>query len=331
MRAFIKDIAYVLPKKIVTNDDLICEFPEWNAEKITEKIGVNKRHIVTSETATDMAVEAAEKLFAHGLVEKNEVDFILFCTQSPDYKLPTSACIIQDRLGLPKELGALDFDLGCSGYEYGLALSKGLILAGIAQNILLLTGDTYSKYIHPKDKGNRTIFGDAASATIISNNGFAEIGEFVLGTDGKGKDNLIIKTGAAKIPEKKGDLSFDTKGTPSSSDYLFMNGAEIFTFTLSVVPKMINDVLKMNGLNKSEISLFIFHQANKYLLNHLRKKLKINEDLFYMNLFDIGNTVSSTIPIALCDAYKEGKVLGNVLLAGFGVGYSWGSTILKIH
>lgn len=329
-QAYIKDIAYHLPEKVVTNEELVKEFPEWSVEKIADKVGVNERRVVVEETATDLAVLASEKLFCKGTVQKEDIDFVLFCTQSPDYKLPSSACIIQDRLGLSTKCGAFDFNLGCSGYEYGLAVAKGLVVAGIAKNVLLLTGETYNKYIHERDKGNRTIFGDGATSTVISTEGFAEIGEFSLGTDGSGAKNLIVKSSGARFPEKFNDLTFDEGGNPVSSDHLFMDGQEIFMFTLMKVPKMVKDVLAKNELQKEDVSLFVFHQANKYMLEHLRKKLKIDGDKFFVNLANVGNTVSSTIPIALCDARKQGLLKGNILLAGFGVGLSWGATVLRI-
>lgn len=331
MEAFIKDIAYYLPERIVTNEELVKDFPEWSVEKIAEKVGVNERRIASGdETATDLAIHAADMLFKKGMVDKGDVDFVLFCTQSPDYKLPSSSCIIQDKLGLKTNCGAFDFNLGCSGYEYGLAVAKGLIAGGVAKNVLLLTGETYNKYLHPRDKGNRTIFGDAASATIISTEGFAKIGEFSLGTDGSGANYLIVKNGGARNPELGSDVVFDEGGNPVGADYLFMDGQEIFMFTLMKVPKMIKEVLAKNSLQKEDIDLFVFHQANKYMLEHLRKKLKIEDDKFFVNLAKLGNTVSSTIPIALCEAREKEQLKGNVLLAGFGVGLSWGATIITI-
>ena len=331
MRAFIKDIATALPQKVVTNEELVKVFPEWSVDKIAQKVGISERRVADlSETSSDLAYSATEKLLAKGTVNKEDIDFILFCTQSPDYILPPSACIIQDRLGLSTKCGAFDFNLGCSGYEYGLAVAKGLLLSGIASNVLLLTGETYNRFIHPRDKGNRTIFGDGASATVISSEGFAEIGEFSLGTDGSGANHLMIKSGGARFPEKFHDLTYDEGGNPISSDYLYMNGQEIFAFTLSRVPKMIKEVLAKNHLLEEEIDLFVFHQANKYMLEHLRKKLVISEDKFVNNIDKVGNTVSSTIPIALCDARDQGRLKGNVLLAGFGVGFSWGATVLRI-
>jgi len=331
MKSYIKAISYVLPDKIVTNEDLVKEFPEWTVEKIAGKVGVEERHVVTeNETAADLAVKAAEKLFTEHNIDRNSIDFVLFCTQSPDYFLPTSACIIQNSLGLRTDIGALDFNLGCSGYIYGLSLAKGLIFAGIVKNVLLLTGETYSKHIHPKDKGNRTIFGDAATATLISVEGFAEIGEFSLGTDGRGAENLMVKKGAMRCPNLLNDIVFDENCNPKSSDYLFMDGGEIFNFTSEAVPVLVEQILERNQLKLENIHLVVFHQANKYMMNYLRKLIGIDPDNFYIYLEKVGNTVSSTIPIALYNAQKEGKLTGNILLAGFGVGYSWGGVILKI-
>jgi len=332
MKIFIKAISYYLPNKIVTNEDLVKEFPEWTVEKVACKVGVNQRHVVgENETASDMATQAAEKLFVEHTIDRSSIDFVLLCTQSPDYFLPTSACLIQNRLGLSTSCGALDFNLGCSGFIYGLSLAKGLIAAHIAKNVLLLTAETYTKHIHPKDKGNRTIFGDASAATLISTDGYASIEDFCLGTDGRGAENLMVKKGGLRQPNSKDDLVFDEGGNPSSSDYLYMNGGQIFNFTSAVVPLLVEQVLGKNQLSKDEIQLFVFHQANKYMMNYLRKLIDIEPERFYYCLEKVGNTVSSTIPIALYEAMKENKIQkeSNVLLAGFGVGYSWGGTLLK--
>ena len=332
MQAYIKAITYVLPDKEVTNEDLVAEFPEWSVEKIADKVGINKRYIAAAnETSADLAVKAAERLFAENSDLKREtIDFVLFCTQSPDYFLPTSACVIQDRLGLPTSCGALDFNLGCSGYVYGLSLAKGLLLGGIAKNILLLTGETYSKFMHPKDKGNRTIFGDAGSATLISSEGFAEIGNFSLGTDGRGAENLMVKSGGMRFREQINDLQFEENGNPRSSDYLYMNGSEIFNFTIDAVPPLIEDTLAKNALTREDVDGYVFHQANKFMINFLRKKLKIEPEKFFTYMSEVGNTVSNTIPIVLTEKLNENALKGNIILAGFGVGYSWGGTVLKL-
>jgi 3-oxoacyl-[acyl-carrier-protein] synthase-3 len=331
-KAFIKGISYYLPEKILTNEQLISEFPEWTVEKIAKKIGIEERHIAAqSETSVDMAVKTSEILFYDYRIDKNIIDFVLLCTQSSDYFLPTSACVIQNRLGLPMSCGALDFNLGCSGFVYGLALAKGLIISNVAKNVLLITSETYSKYIHPKDKGNRTIFGDAAAATLVSTDGIAKILDFSLGTDGAGSNNLIVRTGGLRQPEKTGEICFDETNTPISDDYLYMNGSEIFTFTLDAVPTLVDNTLMKNKLIKEDIDLFVFHQANKYMMDFLRKKIKIEDNRFYYCLSKMGNTVSSTIPIALYEAMKDNTIQkGNkIMLAGFGVGYSWAGNVLQ--
>ena len=330
-KAFIKYVAYCLPEKVVTNEAIVNDFPEWSVEKITEKVGVNQRHVAAEdETATDLAEKAAIKLIEENNIDKDIIDFVILCTQSPDYFLPTSACLLQTRLGLRQDIGAFDFNLGCSGYVYGLSIAKGLIAGGIAENVLLLTAETYNKYLHPKDKGNRTIFGDAASATLVSVDGVAEVLDFALGTNGKGANNLIVKSGASRMPENQNDLTFDKNGNPISSDYLFMNGAQIFAFTQRNVPKVINEVLEKNNLAKEDIDMFVLHQANRYMLDFLRNKMDIPEDKFYIFMENVGNTVSNSIPLCLVEARKENRLKGNVLLCGFGVGYSWGAVILKM-
>ncbi|MBQ7697101.1 MAG: ketoacyl-ACP synthase III [Paludibacteraceae bacterium] len=330
-KAFINDIAYYLPEKVLTNEQIAKEFPEWSADKVASKVGITERHIsAPDETATDMAYKAALKLFDQG-IDRSIVDFVLLCTQSGDYFLPSSACLLQDRLGLSTHSGALDFNLGCSGYEYGLAIAKGLIVSGVAENILLLTSETYTKYIHPQDKGNRTIFGDGASASLISTDGFAEIGEIVVGTDGSGAENLIVKSLGARHKTMLNDLRIDNEEGLISGDYLYMHGGNVFNFTANVVPPMVEELLQKSHLKQEDVDLWIFHQANKYMINYLRKLLDIENEKFYIYMEFVGNTVSSTIPIAMVEARKEGRLRGNVLLAGFGVGLSWGGVMLRIN
>lgn len=330
--AFIKAISYYLPERIITNEELLKEFPEWSVDKVAAKVGVNSRHVAAeNETAGDLAEKAAMKLFDEYDIDPKSIDFLMLCTQSPDYFLPSTSCILQDRLGIPTSAGAFDYNLGCSGYIYGMAMAKGLIAAGIAKNVLLLTAETYNKYLHPSDKSNRSIFGDGAAACLISTEGFAEIGEFSLGTDGSGANNLIVKTGAARQKNMTGEFVEDDEGHIWYDDYLYMNGGNIFNFTLEAVPAMMKDILSKNNLEKEQIDYYLFHQANKFMLNTIRKVCVLPKDKFYTNLANTGNTVSSTVPIALCDARDAGKLKGNVLLAGFGVGLSWGATIIKCN
>ena len=330
--AYIKGISYYLPERVVTNEELLKEFPEWSVDKVAKKVGVNSRHLAAEdETAGDMAEKAARKLFEEYNVSQSDIDFVMLCTQSPDYFLPSTACILQHKLGIPTTAGAFDYNLGCSGCVYGLAMAKGLIAAGIAKNVLVLTAETYSKYLHPSDKSNRSIFGDGAAACLVSTEGFAEIGEFSLGTDGAGAENLIVKTGAARCKQVTGNVSEDEDGHQRYDDYLYMNGSAIFNFTLEAVPAMMKDILTKNNMTPDDVEYYVFHQANKFMLNTIRKVCVLPKDKFYVNLEETGNTVSSTVMIGLKQCIEAGTITQGmkVMVSGFGVGLSWGGTILK--
>ena len=336
-QAAIKAIASYLPEGKLSNDTLEEEFPEWNTKTIYEKTGISERGVTSAEEcASDLGVAAVNRLFDNGVCKPQEIDFLLFCTQSPDYFLPTTACLIQDRLNLPITCGALDFNLGCSGFVYGLSLAKGLIETHVAQNILLITAETYTKYIHSTDRSVRTIFGDGASATLVSclETDRTLIGPFVFGTNGKGGENLIVPAGGLRNPiTSESSLEKEQKGGVfRSQKSLFMNGPKILIFTLKNIPILVQDLLKKSGLAMSEIDYFVFHQANKFMLERLRDKLKIPEKKFCINMENYANTVSSTIPMALEIAFQQKDIQsGNkVLIAGYGVGYSWAGTIIEI-
>lgn len=331
-KAYIKGISYYLPERVLTNEELVREFPEWSVEKVADKVGVQTRHLAgENETAGDMAEKAARALFKEYSIDPATIDFVMLCTQSPDYFLPSTACVLQNKLGIPTSAGAFDYNLGCSGCIYGMAMAKGLIAAGIAKNVLLLTAETYNKYLHQDDKSNRSIFGDGAAACLISTEGFAEIGEFVLGTDGAGAEHLIVRTGAARHKLPTGVQDEDSEGHIRRDDYLYMNGGAIFNFTLDAVPAMMRQLLEKNVLKKDDIDYFVFHQANKFMLNTIRKVCVLPKDKFYINLKHVGNTVSSTVLIGLKESIKSGQIQERmkVMACGFGVGLSWGGTILN--
>ena len=334
--ARLKDIAVYLPEAVLGNDELAQLYPEWPAEKILEKTGIRERRIAGEyQTAGDMAYEAARNLFAQGQITATDVDFIILCTQAPEYVLPTTACILQDRLGISRQVGALDINLGCSGFVYGLSLAKGLIETGAARCVLLLTADTYSKYIHPLDKSVRTLFGDAAAATAIVASDIEDeaIGPFVFGTDGSGAKNLIVEAGMYRVP-KSCETSIertDLSGNVRSRDNLYMNGAEVMAFSLKEVPKAADALLLKAGKTKEDIDFFVLHQANKFMLEALRKKLKAPPEKLPMLMEDCGNTVSSTIPIALFKLHQQGRLKAGhqLMLIGFGVGYSWAACLFQ--
>ena len=331
MKACINAISFYQPEQIISGEEFQKLLPKTDVAKVEKVIGVLEHHVAPDNvTASDLAVKAAEKLFKENSIIPKDIDFIIFCTQSADYFLPSTACIIQSRLGIPKTAGAYDYDLGCSGYIYGLMMAKGFIFAGIAKNILLLTGDTMSKNFHPEDN-NRLLFGDAATATLISTDGKAEIGDFVLGSDGTGYDKLIVKNGAFRHRKLTGKVCVDDSGNKRYEDFFYMDGESIFNFTLDCVPKLINDVNEKNHLHNDDIDYYVFHQPNKFMLNTIRKIVKIPKEKFYIDIEKNGNTTSSTVPIGLKKSIDAGNIhTGNVvMIAGFGVGLSWGGTVLK--
>jgi 3-oxoacyl-[acyl-carrier-protein] synthase-3 len=335
-RACIKAVASFLPAGKLTNEQLAKELGDWDAAKILEKTGIAVRHIAgKEECASDLGVGAARRLFESGACAPADVDFLLFCTQSPDYFLPTTSCLMQQRLGLRTDCGAADFNQGCSGYVYGLAFAKGLIESGSARNVLLVTAETYSKFINPQDRGVRTIFGDGAAATLVSGVESEDelLGPFVFGTDGRGACNLIVPAGGAR--RVGGTEAVAASGGASdewrSERDLYMNGPEIFNFTLQTVPHATAMLLERGGVGAEDVDLFVLHQANKFMLERLRAKMKIPEAKFWLDMESSGNTVSSTIPIALEAATRDGRLKtgDRAALVGFGVGYSWAAALMR--
>lgn len=329
--ARIAAIATYLPDRVLSNNDLAELYPAWPAAKILEKTGIRERRVAAEgETATDLAYAAAAKLFDSGVIAREDVDFLILCTQAPDYILPTSACILQHRLGLPTTVGALDINLGCSGFVYGLSLAAGLIASGAATNVLLLTADTYSKFIHPGDKSVRTLFGDGAAATLVQTEkpgDTAAIGPFVFGTDGSGADSLIVEAGAARLARsaETAEETTDRTGNVRSRDHLYMNGGAVLNFTLREVPRAVAELMTKTDTTTNDYDKFVLHQANKFMLDALQKKLDVPPELVSRHFEATGNTVSSTIPFVLEREMAEGACSpgARMMLVGFGVGLSW--------
>lgn len=324
--AYITKISYYLPEHIEENEP----------GRLRKKTGIERRHLCDeSMTAADMAQIAAEQLFSSG-IDKGIIDYLIFCTQSPDYFLPTTACILQDKLGLDFHIGALDFNLGCSGYIYGLGLAKGLIESNQANNVLLLTAETYSKYINPQDNTVKPLFGDAATATLISAKptDYSGITGLTYGTDGSGAEKLIVPVGATRFPYETTPLKEfkDSYDNVRTNRNLYMDGSGIMNFALEVVPKTIDAILKKTSKQIKDVDYFIFHQANNFMLKYLQEKCNLMNKPYWNDVRNYGNTVSNSIPIALFDMLKQSKKreLKNVMLLGFGVGLSWGGCIVDL-
>jgi len=337
MKSYISDISYYLPEHILNNNELESIFASsWTSDKIFEKTGILERRISgKEETSSDLAYKAALSLFKKSNKVPSDVDYLIFCSQTHDYLLPSTACILQNRLGLRKDVGAIDVSLGCSGFIYSLSLAKSLIESGQVRRVLILTSDTYSKLIHPKDKSVRTIFGDGAAAILIDSidSCFEYISKFFFGTDGSGYKNLIVEDSLFRSPKNsKSHTEFEDRfGNIRTKESLFMNGSEIMAFTLDEVPKNINTALADLQLTKNNIDFFVFHQANKFILDQLIKKIEIPQEKVPICLKYMGNTVSSSIPITLSILINQEKIKkgSKIMIIGFGVGYSWGCCVLN--
>lgn len=319
-------IASFVPEPTESNDDLAAQNPNWDMDLIYQKTGIRTRHIASPEQcASDLGVEAAERLFAQHDIERDSIDYLLFCTQTPDYPLPTTACLVQDRLGLRTSIGALDYNLGCSGYVYGLSLAEGLIRSEAAERVLLITAETYSKYIHPSDRSLRTIFGDGATATLIEAADQPSMGHFVFGTDGNGADTLMVTDGGARTP----DLAIKPRKRKRWPSRLYMDGPELLQFALGVIPKAVDQVLAKAGLSRHEVDFYLMHQATSYLLEHVRNRMQLEHKELPVELAEHGNTVSCTLPI-LIESMRDQRRLApgrQSVIVGFGVGLSWAACL----
>jgi 3-oxoacyl-[acyl-carrier-protein] synthase-3 len=297
-------------------------------EQIALKTGVRQRHIAAAdELPSDLAVAAAERLFQEHAIDRTSIDWILFCTQTPDYPLPTTACLIQERLGLDTRVGALDFNLGCSGFVYGLSLAEGLIRGGMARRVLLLTAETYSKYIHPDDRSLRTIFGDAAAATLIEAAEEPSLCGFVFGTDGRAADTLMVTEGGMRTPE----TALAPRKRQRWRSKLYMDGPELITISLEIIPKLVDDVLRAGKTRREAIDLFLMHQATRLMLEQIAGRMRLSEQQMPIMLEEYGNTVSSTLPLLIYDLRRAGRIRRGTqsLLVGFGVGFSWAGCLWK--
>ena len=320
--AAVGNISIHLPERIETNEELSADNPRWDMDLIASKTGVYERRIAADgETSADLGVKAAQKLFEEHNVDPKSIDFLLFCTQTPDYPLPTSACLIQDRLGLPTSAGALDFNLGCSGFVYGLSLADGLIRSGAAKRILFITSETYSKFIDKNDRSLRTIFGDGAAATLIESSDQQQLSAFKFGTDGSGADTLIVSGGG----HRKADDAIGPRKRKRWKSALYMDGPALIQFTMGSIPGLVESILKEESLTQEDVDLFLFHQATLKMLDQVRQTAGIDSAKFPIRMEKVGNTVSSTLPILIHQLRESGELTPDSanMLIGFGVGWSW--------
>jgi 3-oxoacyl-[acyl-carrier-protein] synthase-3 len=330
----ITNISYYLPEKIVTNSELATQNPSWEMSSVEQKAGVYSRHIAApNETAFDLALHATKKLFQENDQLESQIDGIIFCTQSPDYIMPSNSHLLHAALDLKDNVLAFDYNLACSGYIYGLALASSLIQSRLASTILLVTADTYSKHINPKDRSARVLFGDGAAVSVISANDHSQILAIELCTHGKEYSKFYIPAGGMRLPcsaETKVEHT-DRAQNVRTKEQIHMDGLGVWSFINSAIPPHINKLLDKNNLTLDKIDQFIFHQASQMTLDSLTKVLKVDPTKVYINMKDTGNLVSASIPVALSRATSEGKLKRGdlALLCGFGVGLSYGSVLIR--
>jgi 3-oxoacyl-[acyl-carrier-protein] synthase-3 len=329
----ISAVSFHLPETSYSNEDFFREFPEMKGKSL-EKTGVVHRKVVQpGDVPSDLALKAAEKLMEEHKIDRDEIDLLVYCSLDFDYYTPTTSTVIHGKLGLKNSCGAFDFSLGCSAYVYALATINGLMATTGVRNALLLTASGLTRFMNKKDKSNRFLFGDAGTATFITNSGKGKIGPFVFGTDGKGFEKIIVRDGYMRNPISETSYieTTDEYGNVNSPANFYMDGLATFLFGVRRVPPMISELLQKANLSVSDIDLFIFHQPNVFLNETLRKKIGIPEEKFVHCMENFGNTVQATIPIAIHESIKNGRLKPGmkVVLAGFGVGLSWAATIVE--
>lgn len=306
-------------------------------ERLKKTIGLSKRRVVDAQTtAADLCEKAARHLMKEGGIDLQQIDAMICVTQTPDYLQPCNAAVIHGRLGLSKNCAALDVNLGCSGYVYGHWLAHSLVASGGCERILLLAGDTISRLVNAKDRSVAPLFGDGGSATLIERTVGAPSAYFSLQTDGCGYDKLIVPAGGSRHPHstESAEVLEDESGNFRSPENLFMDGAEIFNFSITEEPKSVKELLEYAEIDAAAVDHFVFHQANRYILSNIAKRLKL--DLAKVPMLTVeryGNQSSASIPTAICGELATAladRSSTRLLLSGFGVGLSWASALVEV-
>lgn len=303
--------------------------------KVVASTGVKARHVAPAQVcASDLCQAAAERLLAALGWARESIDLLVFVTQTPDYVLPASACSLHGRLGLSKSCAAFDVNLGCSGYVYGLSIVGAHLQSGAAKRALLLVGDTISKLVSSEDRSVAYLFGDAGSATALEYSSDAAPIRFITGSDGTGAAHLEVPAGMFRKPSSEQTRMATARqgGNVRSDEHLAMNGPEIFNFTIREVPPMISGAMASASWTADDVDGFVLHQANRFMLDYLVKRMKLPPAKVAFALESFGNTSSASIPVAICDALRGRLLQGpaKLVLAGFGVGFSWASAAVQL-
>ena len=334
MRAFIEAIEYSLPEWVVTNDDLARDYPGWDMDRLVERTGVEARHIAApNETALDLGYRACLTLQANGAMA--EIDALIFCTETPDYPLPPNSCVLHEKLQLATNVIAFDITLACSGFVYAIGIARSLLLSRAARRVLVVTGDTYSRLIHPGDRASRCLFGDGAAATVIGAGPCGlELLDISYATSGRQHDRFIVRAGGARQPHSPETMTpvMDRSGNIRTAEHIDMDGMGVLAFFNNAIPQAVLDILGRNGMSTSDVDCFVFHQASRVALDGIARTLKIPAERLVLDMKTIGNLVSASIPVALRRAKEAGRISPGsyVVLCGFGVGLSWATALVKM-
>jgi 3-oxoacyl-[acyl-carrier-protein] synthase-3 len=326
-------LAVAVPAQARTVADDEQVFGVERARRVSESVGVSTRRVAPPGVCTsDLCQRAADSLLDNLGWGRDTIDALVLVTQTPDYLLPATSCVLHAKLGLADHCAVLDVNLGCSGYVYGLWLLARLLDGVGLRRGLLLAGDTISRIVSPFDSTTALLFGDAGSATALEWDDSSQM-LFDLHTDGTGYRHLMVPAGGCRQPhsEQTARREMQQDGNIRSEEDLFMNGAEIFSFSLRAVPPSINAVLSLVGWSVEQVDAFVLHQANQFILQHLRKRMRLDEQKVVIALEEYGNTSSASIPLAIAHALRTRLTHSslNLVLVGFGVGLSWASAALR--
>lgn len=329
----IKSIAAAVPRRVINNLEYTHHFSSEQVKQVVEKTGVVQRRFADNGTcSSDLCFAAAEKLILDNAIQRNEVDLLVFVSQTPDYRMPATSILLQERLGLEHSTIAFDVNLGCSGFIYGLSIVYSMMERSGLRKALLLDGETRSRIYSPKDRQTAFLFGDAGAAALIErDSGFGK-SYFSLNSDGSREDLIKIKAGGYRYPTSQETIKeriIDEYGNIRSDEHGYMNGGDVFNFVAKEVPADVKNIIALSGLSASEIDYYVLHQANKFINTYLMNKLKLDPAKVPTNVAKYGNTSSVSIPLTIVSELQGKLSDARLLLSGFGVGMTWGSCILN--
>ena len=330
----ISGMAAAVPRNVIMNYEYTAHFPPEEVKQVVDKIGIFERRFAEpGTTSSDLCFAAAEKLLYDMNIVREEIDLLVFVSQTPDYRMPATSVVLQHRLGLPKSTIAFDLTMGCSGFIYGMAVIYGMMERSGLRKALLLDGETRSRVYSPKDRKTAFIFGDGGVAALIERKETFDKSYFSLNTDGSKEDLIKMNAGGYRNPSNCETLKekvVDEYGNIRSEEHGYMNGAEVFNFVIKEIPPDLKNIMKYADTDVAGIDFFVFHQANDFINSYLMKKMKLDPAKVPATIARFGNTSSVSIPLTMVSELQNKMQNKRLLLSGFGVGMTWASTIVQM-